>query len=678
MSPHRSPSLRSLLLACAFVSALSSAGELPPQSACAQSVRGAPLSEVLPFPTALATTPSKSSVSLETTAMAAPTNGAFAYDAVVSLAEPAPFLQVRLRIRRPSGRLLFQKTYVRSNVPAGNQVFTFGRAIGDLELNPGLYPVELTVKSEDNPPDSWTIPGVLRVYDPAAEPLRLAVVVKVSSAPGIDPEGRFVVDPGIETRARDEVVDLATAILREPRLRASLAISPELLEEWKRVSTGYVYAGPAGLETVRADSSVPRAYAAALSRLRAAVSTRRLELMNVPYADPDVAGLASIRRLEDLGAHYERGLSAYFASLELTPSAGSFTARGCLTLPAAEQAATHAVTYSLVSPRYVRSTEGTVGGGVYSSRKMPLTALVLDAALSAAFGAASSPSDTSTAEALFNRAIDASEETATALPVLIDVGPGRASTVRGFVERASTVIGQPWVAFVTAERAASNPRQGEVTLAQRASVLRRTPSGWWSSIAASRRYAEALAAVLEPNDRDAEAAVVNSLIAESASWAGPDGRWALVDRGRSFSAAALRQSQAVLRSVRVAASNLTLSGARGSVPFSITNSSGRSLSVVLRVTSDNIAVGVPPLRTQVLRPAENYVTVPVDLRSSVGGSLRLQVVAGTLVIASESVEVRASYLDRLAIVGAIALLLGFMLFYIRRRVRRAEGSADSE
>ena len=263
--------------------------------------------------------------------------------------------------------------------------------------------------------------------------------------------------------------------------------------------------------------------------------------------------------------------------------------------------------------------------------------------------------------------------------MLIDVGPGRANTVSRFVQRAGVVVGQPWVSFVTAKQAAAAPRRETgLSIAERANVMLRTPAGWWSSIAASRRYSEAFATVLAQGDPDAAAAVTNSLIAQSAAWAGPDGRWALADRGRSFSAAAVRSSQDVLGAVSVTSSDLTLSGISGSVPFSITNTSDRNLNVVLRFTASNLTLGTKPLRTLTLLPAENYVTVPIDLRASAGGKLRLQVVAGTLVIASKTVEVHASYLDRLAIVGGVVALLGGMLFFIRRRVRRAEHAARPE
>ncbi len=674
--PPRSPFARSLLLICAFTWGFSASFVAAPPPATGRAAGAAGGGPTRSAATSLAAVPRTSSVSLDATAVAVPTDGAFSYDATVVLARPAPFLQARLRIRRPSGRLLYQKTFVKSNVPAGPVVFTFARTIADLDLRPDVYPVELSVLSEGNPPNAWEVPEALRVYDPASKPLRVAVVVKVSSPPAIDPEGRFVTDPGLETVARDEVVALANSILRDARLRATIAIAPELLQEWKAISSGYTYAGTAGLEKVGANTTVPTAYGGALQQLGLAVATGRLELLDVPYADPDIAGLSSTRRESDLEDHYRLGAAAYAASVDETASSGTFTARGCLTLAAAREATAHGMHYALVSTRYVRGTEETAPAGAVTSPKIPLALLIPDAPLGAVLRSGTATSAVAT---MFERALKIADESSTALPVAIDVGPGRSNTVAGLVQRITPLLDQPWVTFVTAKTAAATAREnGDVTLARSANPPRNTPPGWWSSTSASRRYADALASVLGPGDPDGTTAVSDSLIAQSATWAGPDGKWALADRGRAFSAAALRRAQGILDAVSVSARDLTLSGSSGTVPFSITNDSGRPLTVVLRLTTQKLTLGSQSLREQMLLPAENYVTVPVELRSAAEGRLRLQVVADTLVIASTLVTVRASYLDRLAIVGAVAVVLGVMLFYIRRRVNRAEDEEEAD
>ncbi len=670
--PPRSPLSRSLLLICAFVTCFSTALIVVPESAKAQAVTASPGAGG----SATSAATASPSAALESTAVAIPDDGTFTYRATVTLTQPTPYLQVRLRIHRPSGRLLFQKTHVRTDLAPGSYAFDFAREISDFDLKPGTYPVELSVVSEGDPPNDWTIAGSLRVFDPDTQPLRIVPVIRVTSAPSVDPQGRFVVDPRIETRARDEVIALAEAILGEPKLRASIAIAPELLEEWKTIAQGFSFAGPAGVEEVAASSSAARAYAQALQRVKDAVATRRLDLLSVPYADPDVAGLASIGREKDLGDQLTLGAEACADSLDLTATACLFPARSCLTDSAARQVAASGIRHAIVAPRFLRDGESTASAGVYVSSKAPLTLLAADAGLGRLLGGADA---TATTESVFRRALEQSDDQARTLPVVIEVGPGRAATVTGFIERVRPLLGQAWIGLVTARTAAATAeRKDSYSFVKRVSVVRGTPSGWWSSIAAARRYAEALQAVLLEGEQAGVDAITHSLIAEAATWAGPDGKWALADRGRSFASAAVRSSLDVLDTVTVTGNDLTLSSARGDVPFSIMNTSGRNLNVVLRFTPQDVAIRGRSLRSATLLPAENYVTVPVDLQASAGGRLRLQVVAGTLVIASTTVEVRASYLDRLAVVGAIVVLLGAMLFFIRRRVRTAEVATSAD
>ena len=77
-----------------------------------------------------------------------------------------------------------------------------------------------------------------------------------------------------------------------------------------------------------------------------------------------------------------------------------------------------------------------------------------------------------------------------------------------------------------------------------------------------------------------------------------------------------------------------------------------------------------------LRPQENFFEVPVDLQNALAGQLTLAVMAGDLVLQEQTVTVQASYLDRLAIIGGIVLVLGVMLAFIIRRVHAVEAADE--
>jgi len=228
----------------------------------------------------------------------------------------------------------------------------------------------------------------------------------------------------------------------------------------------------------------------------------------------------------------------------------------------------------------------------------------------------------------------------------------------------------PWLRSVTARAAAGSAKSSSVRLVDSLSADRTAPAGFWSEVAAAREYAVAYHSACPADDADAAAAVVDSLIAECAYWAGPDDKWALADRARGFASSAERRARAVFEKVAITGENVTLSGSSGTVPFSVSNGSSKPLKVV--VTARGPAVRAPFSQEQVLAPGNTYLSIPVDLRQTLRERVTLEVVAGSVVVASRTVTVSASYLDRLVMIGAIVLVLIGMLLYISRRVRRAE------
>ena len=67
------------------------------------------------------------------------------------------------------------------------------------------------------------------------------------------------------------------------------------------------------------------------------------------------------------------------------------------------------------------------------------------------------------------------------------------------------------------------------------------------------------------------------------------------------------------------------------------------------------------------------------MQASLSGKLTVEVSAGGLSLARKTVTVRASYLDRLALGGAVIVALLVMLVFIVRRTRAAErAGGDSD
>ena len=178
------------------------------------------------------------------------------------------------------------------------------------------------------------------------------------------------------------------------------------------------------------------------------------------------------------------------------------------------------------------------------------------------------------------------------------------------------------------------------------------------------------------NDTDAQTASDASLIAQSDSWAGPDRTWSSAERGLGFAAAATRAAGGVLEGIGLATQDVTLPSAQGEVPITVSNDSDKNLSLTLKATARNMALPEGDTIALVARPQDNYVTVPVDLQSALSGELLIEIWAGDVLLDTTRVTVRATFLDRLVLVGTIAVALLGLLLFIRHRARTS-GSADT-
>ncbi|MBE0417751.1 MAG: hypothetical protein IBX63_08290 [Coriobacteriia bacterium] len=613
-------------------------------------------------------------ITVDTGPLSVASDASFRIGVNVAVPEPMSYLEVRLQIRRPSGRLLFQRTEIRTEVETGTVDVEFSRELTDLELRPDAYPYEIRVRSQTDEVREKTATGYLLVHAPEPAVTPVALAVRISSIPRFDAQGHFVNDPARSTIALEQAETLARTVLEDRALRLTLAIAPVTLDEWARISQGYLLSeAEEGLVDVPAGEPGPVRYASALAALREAVATGRLELLDVPYADPDIAALAASDRLGDLIAHYSHGLSTYLATLETSPSAGTAVAADVLPAPAFGVLEERKIRFALLAPETPDADVEDVSGGSYSIEGSSVRALVLDREICDALeqGATSAG-----ALLAFRRAV--SEDAAMPIVTLTDLGPGPSNSVASVIELAALLEKAAWADLVTASEAAEKSTIDTLAAPSTLEETPTAPAGYWSEVAEARRYAAALEHAAGAGDPDARMATEASLIAQSARWAGPDRRWSMADRGRAFASSAERLSRSFLDQIAVTAKDVTLASPRGEVPISIVNGSDKDLEVVLKVRANGLQIAGSEEVIITLRPQENFHAVGVDLQSALAGALVVELWAGDVMLASGSSVVRASYLDRLAIVGGVTVLLLALLLYIRRRVRTADADKMPE
>ncbi len=632
------------------------------------------LPEIASAATATASTSAVQTFSVEASATSVASGDGFGYTVAVRARRAIPSLRVRLRVYTSGGWILYQKTeYVRRDKPGVVRV-TLGRPATEAPVEPGVYRAEISVLAPGMAePLTESVP--LRVFDPKRERVPIVVALRVSGPPMTDPQGRFVVDPAEPNAAFDAAVSAANLVLGDVRVRLAIAVSPVLLSEWRRAAGGYQVATEGGVSSVASGTPTPLRYAQGLARIREAVATKRLELLSLGYADPNPSWLARAGLVADLGPQYALGARETSFSLAASPTAGTAVAGSCIPPAVAPLLPRNRVRWVVLDQRCVALGKGLPPTGAYRTTVTGLRAIVSDTISSRAMLSGETSPTLNRAFQRFSGRDSTLTEASSPFVVSVNVGAGLVST-RTVEALVSEVTAEPWARLASTTQAFARASARKVAFKDVATPDR-APVGYWEEVRRARQAAESLAAALSPTSPDAVRANRDGLVAESSGFAGPDRSWAFADRGRAYSAAASRRFRVILGRVRLAAPDVTLAGSAGDVPITITNPTRRVLRVVFIALDTERVVRVGGRRELLLRPGDTFLTLKVDLRSSLSSTLRLAVRAGGTDLDTDTVLIRASYIDRLAIILGVLVLLGGFLVFIVFRVRAAEKSADS-
>jgi hypothetical protein len=607
-------------------------------------------------------------VSLERRSIDAAATGTVEVVAVTRTRNPGTRATVRLRLLDPQGQVLFQDTKVTSGSDDSAVSRTRFRTRLDSRIEEGRYVLEVSSRTAAGSAETT---GPLLVVGAGRKPLPVTVVLRTSYVPQRDPDGRFVSDPGLEDAARRQTDEAATLASLRPDLRLSLALPPVMLDEWADVANGYDYASAGGVTPVPADSAVPRQYARTLSAVSDA-ATRGVALLKLGYADPDLAGLARIGGLADVASQLEMGADVYRSVLGARPASATLFLSPSVpaTVPALLRES--GITQLLIAPTSASAGGKPAPGGVYRAQETTVSALVLDPGLSRLLRNGSTTRDELTS-AMFDRLT--LRDAPRAAIAVIDVGPGSSSTVADLQAHLAALARVPWVRLVDVPGLATATRSGAVRLPATAKTDTATPAGYWADVSSARIGADALTGAAGETDPDAVRARRLVAVSESREWAGPDGQWALGERGRSYASAAQRVADTTFAQIGLSVPNVTLSGSSGKVPVSITNQSDKELAVMLTAYSTDLKRPRSQTTPLDLKPGENIFSVPVELGSNLSGRLNVRLWMRERVILESSSVVRASYMDRIVLIGMVVLVLLGLLLFIRSRTAAAQDAA---
>lgn len=617
---------------------------------------------VSPRPAAEAAATQQVSVRIVQSQPSVSPTGTLQADIVTSLTADAEYFEVRFQLKSEDGRLLYQKTEVRHNVKSGRQIIRFTRELQDHSMRAGSYPIEVRVLATGS--QATQASSRLLVLDKTPQVVPVAIMVRLTSSPGVDPNGRFLVDPAENAQPRNDAERLADIVTADPGLDISLAMAPLLIEEWSRASDGYEYSGPGGVASFAETDPGAIATRDTLERLRELLGGDQVHLLDVPYSDPDIAGLSSIGAISDLDGQWRMTDSVMQTALASEVSSGAAFLGDVLHGDALPALARRGVRFTVLSAASARVNDSVPSPGVYDLGESGIRALILDPRLNHA--AAENTSD-DFYDALFERAL--SENPTEPVVMRFEIGPGKQDSISSLERALSWLESTSWVDVVPLSDAAEYSDAEPARLVNRLAD-RGAPAGYWSDVAEARLKAEAVTAALGAEDTDARSATNAVYVSQSLCWAGPDREYALAEQGRAFAASAVRYVDELFAQVSIGARDVTLSNRTGEVPVSVVNNTGKQLNLRLVTSAERVDVG-EATRDVTLDAGENVLTLPVDMGSELSDEVSIRLTAGAVTLTGADVNVQASYLDRLATLGMVFVFLLLLLLFIRRRVRSA-------
>lgn len=601
--------------------------------------------------TTVATTPAAKPVAADI-AQPAPSiapDDTFRLNVTVTTEVPVEYLEVRVRLRSPSGKLVYQKTEVRTGLAAGSYVVSYDHDTTGLGLKQGRYPIDVRVLASDV--DPITVAGRLLVIDPDTDPLRVALVVVPSGTPYVTMAGTFAGDPSADTELRDDLAFLAQ-LANDGGTPIAIALPPVLTEQLARVAAGYETTGGV---VVPASDDTPIRYARMLDSLRSAIETGTVDLLDVPYGLPDLADLGTIAAGTDIDLHWRQSDTVNSLARLMTSEPGVAYLGEHLSAQGLASANDRGTACVLAHEGSLRSGDTTAAPGCYTISGTSTKVLVADDA--AAAGVREGAEEFY--DALFAR-LDGGP-----VVVLLEVGPDSPHTTLDVRRALGWLDEASWLEASDIASLVRSADTGSATIAKR-------PGGpadvdYWSAVAECRSAALAYAQATGPDDADAAAAVRAVLTAESSLVTAGGPGSASAGQGRARSAEALEYATAQFALVRLDAKDVTLSGTKGDVPLTLINDTGKQLTLTLHAASGT-RLSTVESQEIVARPAENFLTLPVDLGNVLSDNITVSVRAGDITIAEATVGVRASYIDRLATILMVVVVLAVLLVIIRRKV----------
>ncbi len=586
-------------------------------------------------------------------------------------------------------------------VPVGGRIEDLG-TLGSV-TDGGVYPLSVTLQdlSSTVPLDQLTSPLILypRTPDP---PLHLVPVVALNEPPSRDARGTFTlgasghVPLANELAPKGSLSGLMNALRRSVArsdLRLGLAPSPRLVEEVADMSNGYRRSAAGGATaTVGANDPAARAAARFLETLRRLLGGAQVQGLLAPYSWPDLPELTAntssapgvtplVQQLTEANDVLRSATGHPVSPAWLFPPGGRLSSDTLDELRAAG-AARHTFfddssvgaplegcpepsgTLTFACPIKVSTTSGATDGYVGDSGLQELLVSLNRGG-----------SDTRLLMQRFfaETAMIREEQPNVARRVVeVTIPPSWRPSPAAATRFYSGLARAPWLRTVSPSQGlgSASPAQRQVVRQLDTPPGAPQPVTYWPAIAAAQSTVDDLAS-MDPPSSVLQLLRRDLLVAQGSTWWGtPSG----AQRALAYAAGARRAAQGIEDMVTLPEVNRgqTLTSHSGDLQIVVFNDAPFPLTVSISLESSKLGFKSPVIERRLAAGKTQRLALKATARSS--GTFPLNVSidtpGGGTTIATQSIEIRSTNFNRIALVITGGALVFLVFFYVSRWIRR--------
>ena len=538
----------------------------------------------------------------------------------------------------------------------------------------GVYPFKVDLRTGGVSVGAIRTPVIFLVREPEV-PLTLSLTTVLDHPISFGPDGIFV-DDSLEValaaggRLNGQIRSLLELAALPSAPPTEVAVSPVLLTQLGRMRDGYAVVGPEGTREVSGGEAGAQLAERALQDLRTIAAAPGIRITALPFATPEIPALYAGGLGHDVGNQLERGREVAGAFLQTTPVPGVLRPPGAaLDDTTLRGIAALGITTLLVGPTTIeRAPQPLDLAG-------PATASLAEGALAAI---APDPStDAVIARIAPEDPVRAAQATLGELAAIWQERPGEprgVALVLGedlplpgpfFVPLARGVSSAPWLALASPTEllaAFPPPEPSEIATPS----LRRFADTYVAALKQARRRADTLRSMLPPESEEPARLETMLLLAEARQFLSEP------DEGLAFIGAVRGEVDAVLGSLTLdTVTTITLtSESGGGIPVTVTNGAQETLRVSVRLVSQHLRETLSA-DLELAPGASETVRFQAQLRSTGRFPVRVQLLSPSgEKIEQETIGVRSTQYNRIAIVITIGAALVLLVLWARRFVPR--------